>query len=127
MASSRRVKDFWFLFSGTAVHPITRLCRAGFKHVAVLTDLEGIPFMLDPLQHGVNISFNADYPLPHHLSVFKAKGYRIVHITVEPRSRRQNLILTCASYLAYTCGIPFWGLTPYQLYKTLINQGGTEL
>lgn len=121
------MKDFWFVFSGEARHPLTRFCRAGFKHVGVLTDLEGIPFMVDPLQHGVNISFNADHGVPHHIARFKQQGFRIVHITVTPRSRRQNLFLTCASYLAYTCGIPFWGLTPYQLYKTLIKQGGTEL
>ena len=37
-------------------------------------------------------------------------------------------IITCASYLAYTLGIPFsWKCTPYQLFKAALKAGAEEL
>lgn len=122
------MKDFWFIFSGQARHPLTRWLRKDFKHVSVLTDLAGICFMLDPLHRGVNIGFNADVSVPDAVAQFKAQGFRIVQLSIaKPESQRQLPVLTCASYLAYTCGIRFWGFTPYQLYKELIKQGGAEV
>jgi hypothetical protein len=120
-------RDWWFVFTGRAGHPLARFCRDGFQHVGALTDFAGISFYIDPLSRCVEHQFTADRSVPECLQILRKRGATIVFLGWEPSSPRFNPVLSCASYLAYTAGIPFLGITPYSFYKQLLKLGGEQI
>lgn len=121
------MRDWWFIFSGRAAHPLTRFCRGGFKHVGALTDFAGITFYIDPLARCVEHQFTADKSVPEAIQIFKEQGCTVVYLGWKPSALRLNPFLTCATMLAYTAGIPFWGVTPFSFYRKLIKLGGIKV
>ena len=119
---------WWFVFTDRNVHhPVAKLCKKGFQHVNVLTEWAGITFMVEPLGTCVEHTFTAEHKLPVVIRKFRDLGYTVVFIRWAATKVRLNPFMTCATYCAYTAGIPFYGVTPYQLYRKLLKLGGEDL
>lgn len=123
---------YYFSFSNTTRHPIARLLKDGFQHVEMITDLEGDLIMhVNPRWGRVNYGLTNEIPLPQVLKMFTDLGHTVVFFPCDLPDPCAKIfrgpVITCATYLAYTIGISFFGVTPYQLYKTLLSRGGEVL
>lgn len=132
------IERWWLCFS-PAVEPAgwwKHFTRAGFGHIYLFRQPKsGILIALNPLVHRVENAIvcarASDLIQEAH-----TKGYRIL---VFERTTRvycphtdvrvgRGLFLTCASYAAYTIGVPFsWRSTPWQLWKAALKAGAVEL
>lgn len=120
----------WYFVFKSAENSLTRkLTPEGFGHVFAVTQLENICVMIEPLLGAVNhllVQRNID----DLLEVFAERGYTVIGIVMETepnKFRMRGPIMTCASYLAYTVGLDFWGFTPMQLYRKLMKKGGMKI
>jgi hypothetical protein len=127
------VKRFYFAFSSSNSHRALNLLKRGFQHVEMITELDdGHTVMhLNPLWGRVDMGITSEHSLSAVLQELQRLGRTIVMYRCEdpdPRAKiKRGPVMTCAAYLAYTIGLPFGGVTPYQLYKTIMAQGGQEL
>lgn len=108
----------------------------GFGHVyGFRQPKSGILIALNPLVHRVE---NAIVPrrASEVIDEALAQGHRVLVYERHTRVYNAQLdvrvgrgwLITCASYLAYTLGIPFgWRCTPYQLYRAALKAGAQEL
>lgn len=123
---------YYFSFSNSSTHWISCLFKRGFQHVEMLTDLDnGMVMHINPRWGRVDYGLTNEIPLHEMIAKLKDLGHTIVIFCCdEPSPTRmigRGWCLTCASYLAYSVGISFNGVTPYQFYKTLIKRGGVVL
>lgn len=91
--------------------------------------LKNLVLGIDPLLGVVNHVLT-DADLAEILAEHKQAGRTIVHFRHYPESSRfivRAPLITCASYLAYTIGIPFFGVTAWQFYRKLMALGGEEI
>lgn len=123
---------YYFFFSNSQTHPISKFFRPGFQHVELVTELENGQVMhINPRWGRVDYGLTQDHTLAQVIARLKELGYTaVMYRCQEPDPRRPILrgwAITCASYLAYSIGLSFHGVTPYQLYKTLKSRGGEDV
>lgn len=86
--------------------------------------------MIDPLYRNVEYGFTNEAPLVDTLVKLRKTGHEIVFLEWSPDLAARPVrspVMTCASLIAYTCGIPSRCITPDQLYKAVLNLGGEVL
>ena len=121
--------SWWFVFKDVEQPLLSRLLKPGYQHVFALTRMHNLVLVNEPLMGAVNLMIT-DANLADILAEHKMLGHHVVHFRHPPNPAKFKMrgpILTCASYLAYTVGIPFYGFTAWHLYKKLIKQGGDLL
>lgn len=121
--------SWWFVFKDMERPLLSRLLKREYQHVFALTRMKNLVLVNEPLMGAVNLMIT-DAPLAEILAEHKLQGHHVVHFRHPPKPeifKMRGPALTCASYLAYTVGIPFYGLTAYQLYKKLIKLGGEKI
>jgi hypothetical protein len=122
-------RSWWVVFRTAEDPKIRMITRKGFGHCYAFTHMNNIVMGIEPLKGTVNhIITNSNFA--DMLAAQKERGYTVVHFRWQPKPRSliaRPPLVTCASYLAYTFGIPFFGITPYQLYKKIIRMGGEEI
>lgn len=88
-------------------------------------------FAIDPLWRNVDYGFTNEVNITDYLIALRRKGHDIVHLEGwapdAERAPRRSPFMTCASLIAYTCGIPTRAITPDGLYRQLIKMGGKVL
>lgn len=123
--------DWFFCFTEKTARPwLARIPFMRFRHCLAVTTFGPCTFMIDPLFHHVEYGFTNEAPLIETLVKLRGLGYEIVHLNHAPdltRLPRRSPFLTCATLLAYTCGIPSLAVTPDGLFRDLINLGGEKL
>ena len=122
-------RSWWIVFREAEDPLLRRFTRKGFGHCYAYTHMMNLVIGVDPMKGTVNHMIT-DSPFADMLVAQKEMGYRIVHYRGENNPHKWIVrapFLNCASYLAYTMGISFFGITPYQLYKKLIRMGGEEI
>lgn len=122
-------RRWYFVFTDDNTTPFRWLLRRRFRHCYAFTELaDGLCFIIDPLmQHVVHEMHDRKL---HELVAFaKLSGGRVVMARLAPQHRilPRSILITCASYLAYTVGLPFFGITPYHLFTALIKHGAEEV
>jgi hypothetical protein len=120
----------WWIVFKEIPHPIVKkLLRPGHQHVFAVCRMGNLVLAVDPLLGAVNhILTEAD--LAEILAEQKALGATVLHFRHLPQSERfiwRGPVMTCASYVAYTIGISFFGVTAWQLYKRLIKLGAEKI
>ena len=127
------IQRYYFFFSNSHTHPISKIFRDGYQHVELITDLEsGLIVHLNPRWGRVDLGLTNEIPLPDLIKKQKELGrtvvlWRQIGAPDPAVFIARGPIMTCASYLAYTIGLPFWGVTPWQLYRKLMRDGGIEV
>lgn len=122
-------KSWWFVFRDGEDPLLSRMLRSGFRHAFVITKMNNITLAIDPLKGAAEITL-METPTENILVYCRNRNWRVVHIMVRATPEKFVLklpIISCAMYLAYTVGLRFYGVTPWQLYKKLIKMGGDEL
>ena len=111
-------------------------CKPGFSHCyAFRQPQSGILIALNPLVHRVENAIvlerasdriTRELAAGHRVLVYER--YTRVYDPARDRRVGRGLFITCASYIAYTIGVPFsWRSTPWQLWKAALKAGATEL
>lgn len=120
--------DCIVLFSdGNVGHPIARFLKKGFRHVAaVVRDERGFWVLLDPCRGDLQVRVEAggDYTYAQLLQHYLDNGYTVVGVDRDPKKWFWPLFpANCVSFVKNVVGVnaPFV-LTPYQLYRTLVEQ-----
>ena len=125
------MQRFYFFFSNSRTAWISRLFRPGYQHVELVGEIGDIIFRLNPRWGRVDYEITSTYTLASVIQQLKDQGHTVVMYSCEipdPQKRiARGPLITCASYLAYTIGLSFAGITPYQLYKTLKARGGIDV
>lgn len=101
-----------------------------FRHCLAVTMFGPCTFMIDPLYHHVEYGFTNEAPLVDTLVKLRSLGFEILHLDWKPdttRRPRRSPFMTCASLIAYTCGIPSRAVTPDGLYRDIVKLGGEKL
>lgn len=120
--------NWWFVFKDVDNRWWGRFLKPGYQHVFAVTWMNDLSMVVEPLMGACNIMLT-DVRVADMLATYIDLGYRVVYIRHDPQPEKFKMrgpLLTCASYLAYTIGIKFYGVTAYQLYKKLIRMGGEE-
>lgn len=123
---------YYFFFRSSETLAIARLLRPGFHHVELITELDNGQIMhINPRWGRVDHGLTNDFKLHEIITKMKQLGFTAVMYRCpepDPRAKiARGFVITCAAYLAYTVGVPFRGVTPYQLYKTLKSRGGEDV
>jgi hypothetical protein len=101
-----------------------------FRHCLAVTTFGPCTFMIDPLYHCVEYGFTNEAPLIDALVKLRTLGHEILYLDCNPdftRPPRRSPFMTCATLLAYTCGIPSRAVTPDGLYRDILKLGGEKL
>lgn len=123
----------YFFFSDTTNHPIiSRILKKGYQHVEVVTEIDGFVMHINPRWGRVDVGLTNEKELADIIKRLKEMGrtcvyYKFNDLPDPKRKIMRGWAITCATYLAYTLGIPFFGVTPYQFYKHLKSRGGEDL
>lgn len=124
-------KRFWFFaFTPKTERPWLKRFPFRFRHCFALTVLGPCTFMIDPLYRQVEYGLTNEIPINQALGELRAKGYVILHLEYEADPKafpRRSPFMTCASLIAYACGIPSLAFTPDGLYRDIIKLGGELL
>ncbi len=126
------MRRYYFFFSNSRTHWISRVFKPGFQHVEMVTELDNGQVMhLNPRWGRVDLGLTTDYTLAQVIRKLQDMGHTaVIYRCPEPDPQTKisrGWAITCATYLAYTIGLPFAGVTPYQLFKKLLAQGGEKL
>lgn len=122
-------RSWWVVFKKAENPYIRAITCKEIGHCFALTQMNNVVLMIEPLMGTVNHVITDDV-LSDILARFKLEGYRVVHFrhTPEPKILKiRTPMITCASYIAYTIGISFFGVTAKQLYRKLLRMGGEEI
>lgn len=120
---------WWFAFCDAQSLVISKFTKKGYQHVFAFTEIDNVVLCVEPLLGAVNITVTPEKARDLMLSCHKL-GMKIVYFRQPPapdRLKMRSPFITCASYLAYTVGFPFFGFTAFQLYKALIRAGAEPL
>jgi len=118
--------SWWFVFKDLDKPILRRVLKKGYQHVFAVTRMNDLVLGLDPMM-GQAVVMLTDTEIVDLLVEYKKQGFKIVHLRKITDAHKFTIrapFVTCASYLAYTTGIPFVGITPWQLYKKLMRIGG---
>lgn len=123
------MRRYYFFFSNAPTFAPFKLLKSGFRHVEMITELDnGMVFHINPLWGCTDHGLTNEIPLHAVISMLKKQGHTVVMYRQKAPDQRKMIargpVMTCASYLAYTIGLPFAGVTPHQLYRCLIKRGG---
>lgn len=125
------MSDWFFAFTEKTSRPwLARLPGLRFRHCLAVTTFGPCTFMVDPLYHNVEYGFTNEAPLVDCLVKLRTIGHEILHLHWKPDTARppvRSPFMTCATLLAYTCGIPSRAVTPDGLYRDIIKLGGERL
>lgn len=127
--NSKIGRSWWIVFRDAEDPLIKRITRKGFGHCYAFTHMNNIVMGIDPMEGTVN-HLITDSPFADMLAAQKERGYTVVHFRWPSDPHRwvwRSPVLNCSSYLAYTIGISFFGVSPYQFYKKLMKLGGEEV
>lgn len=122
-------RSWWVIFKDPECRILTPILKTGFGHCLVFTRMHNITMMIEP-HLGVVNHVLTDADLSELLAEQKIAGNTVVHFRHEANAKSfvfRPPLVNCASYIAYTMGISFFGITPYQLYKKIIRMGGEEI
>ncbi len=120
---------WWFVFSESNHPVLRRIFKRGCSHVAAFCQLSDVVLAVDPLMGAVSITLTAQKPTLF-IDVAKANGCEVLCFQANPDTDKlcwRGPVLTCASYLSYTVGLPSLAITPFQLYKKLIACGAVKI
>lgn len=102
-----------------------------YRHVLAVTLFGPCTFAIDPLWRNVNYGFTNEVHITDYIIALREKGLDIIWLkNWKPDAERAPIrspFMTCASLIAYTCGIPTRAITPDGLYRKLIKMGGKVL
>lgn len=122
------VRELYFIFSETAKHQATLFCRSGFKHCYIVERFANGWMLYDPTRLGLIISIppcESNHSLIENMLALDDKTTAVKVITNRNSTALMNKlkIITCVSQCQYISGInfSFFCLTPYKLYKSLLN------
>lgn len=123
---------YYFFFSDNRASLVWRCLRPGFRHVEMITDLDNGQIMhINPRLGRVDYGLTNEHTLAEVIEQLKALGRTVVMYCCNAPDAGASIprgwLMTCASYLAYSIGLPFRGATPYQLYVTLKARGGVDV
>jgi hypothetical protein len=125
------MQRFYFFFSNSQTSWISRLFKRGYQHVELVGEIGDFVFHTNPRWGRVDYAITNTYTLASVIEQLKARGHTVVMYRCEipdPQARiMRGPLITCATYLAYTIGLSFRGVTPHQLYKTLKARGGVDV
>lgn len=123
-------QEFYVCFSGVGDWPGASLCKQGFSHVSIM---ERVP--LGFIVHDANRAALDTYILPSApLEEFllelmqRRPDYTVMQVIKKATNRERHLIRfglqSCVTIVSYILGIklPFYSMTPYSLYKRLIEK-----
>ena len=117
---------WWFVFE-TSQHPlISRFLKKKYSHVWAFCSLGNVVLIVEPLMGVVNITVMEAMP-SHFIEQEKKDGNEVIVYAAKHNSQkfiRRGWFISCASYLAYTVGLPSFCVTPWQLRKKLLTCGG---
>lgn len=128
-SNSSPTVTWWVVFKNADEPWINGVCRDGFGHCLMFTRMHNLTMMIEP-HLGVVNHVLTDANIAELLAEQKAAGNTVVFFRHAPQPMKMLVrtpMITCASYLAYTMGLPFFGVTPHQLYKKLIKRGGETI
>jgi hypothetical protein len=123
-------QPWFFAFTPKTDRPWLKRLPFQFRHCLAVTTFGPCTFMIDPLWRNVNYGFTNEAPLVKTLVELRKGGHEILFLEWEPDLNarpKRSPIMTCASIIAYTCGIPTRALTPDGLYSAIIKLGGEKL
>jgi hypothetical protein len=121
-----------FFFCSSTTLMLSRVFKDGFQHVEMLTEFkDGTVVRFDPRWGRVDLKIKSDITFDEAVEQLRERpGTRVIFEKPSQNPKRiirRGWAITCASYLAYTIGLPFGGVTPYQLYKHLLKKGAVAL
>lgn len=123
-------QPWFFAFTPKAQLPLVRFLPMTYRHCLAVTTFGPCTFVIDPLWRNVEYGFTNEAPLVDALVKLRHLGHDILFLEWEPdqeRAPRRSPFMTCASLIAYTCGIPSLAVTPDGLYRDIIKLGGEKL
>lgn len=119
---------FYVIFTDTE-HFFSKFLKKGFSHCYAIERLEHVYILYDPTRSGLNVYMppcSAEHPLVDRMISLNPELK-----VLEVRVKQNNLIsvmglkpLNCVSTLEYILGLKFGvfgSLTPYRLYKSLLE------
>lgn len=123
-------REWVFVFTNRNDTILSRFLKNGFKHVFAMTAIDKTTTLcIEPLRAGVEHIFHnrdveqiIDVCCQSEFTVLRA-NIKIDNDKIVPR----GVFVTCATYLAYTVGLPFFLFSPYHLYKALLKHGAREI
>lgn len=124
------MKQPWFFaFTPKTDRPWLKRLPFRFRHCLAVTTFGPCTFMVDPLYRHVEYGFTNEKGITDTIIRLRKLGHEILFLEWEPPVGRptRSPFMTCASLIAYTCGIPSRALTPDGLYKAIIKLGGEPL
>lgn len=129
ISNSKTARSWWIVFRDAEDPWIKRFTRKGFGHCYAFTHMNNLVMGIEPMKGTVN-HLITDSAFANMLAAQRERGYTVVHFRWPSDPHKwlaRSPVMNCASYLAYTMGFSFMGITPYQLYKKLMRLGGEEL
>jgi len=117
--------EYYVIFTQGVTHWITRWLRRDFSHIWILTKDEYNWLLLNPTRGYLQITIPplpiTQSPLPHLLR----EGDTILHVIFSKRDDTRQFgavgLLNCVTWAKYILGVRVRCLTPFGLYKRLLN------
>ncbi len=124
-------QDAWVVFSGETDLPYLKILKSGFRHCFILLN-DGQRWMsIDPLSPYMDIQIyhhiESEFCLPDWL---KVRGYKVVKTQINKQHNKPApwMFFTCVESIKRILGIHNrYILTPWQLYRHLINYNNSEI
>lgn len=122
--------EFWLIFRN-GDHIVSRLLKNGFGHISVLMKDQYNWLLLDPTSTRLTVTilpFSADQNVPDILT--EDKNVSVVHMKTKQKKPKLWVLpwnISCIGIVKYITGIRGFFLTPYRLYKSLINNNLEQL
>ena len=116
--------DYWVVFQ-QGTHFISKVLKPGFSHIYVITRDKYNWIKLDPqrLQLAVTIepcAMSAQLPL-----VLREENTHIVHVKMDKLDTNPQFgvfgLINCVTHVRYILGLRFNVITPFRLYKKLLE------
>lgn len=120
-----RLTEYYVIFTQGVTHWITRWLKPNFSHIYIVTRDEYNWIILNPTRLYLQViipaaSINDDYPR----SMLKPDD-SCLKLTFTQRDDTQQFgsvgLLNCVQWSKYVLGLRIFCLTPYRLYKRLLN------
>lgn len=127
--SEKNARSWWIVFKNSESDHIGKVTKKGFGHCYAFTHMGDLVFGFEPMMGAVNHIVTTS-KFSDMLAAQKLAGFKVVHLRWRANHKKFMLrppLMTCSGYLAYTIGIPFFGVTPYQLYNKIMKLGGEEI
>lgn len=136
---SKKLTWYYAFCEGDRTTLPSKITKKNFSHVVFFSQCGPTTISIEPLSTAINIvnyyNLEEAYSAMAVENValhFITHGFRVVkhsHIVYDDRSilHLANLWPSCVSMCKIITGYRSWALTPFQLYKSLLQNGGTEI